>query len=162
MFYPLTHFLQAHAPGVVYLMKHSELGLATWCLSSWWWIRNESLRVIDWLLKPHRHRPAFRYDVGGVSRGDILFRTGGGPLGVARRLGTHCNATPRFEPVCSAVSTRQGVGLFSPLQQRPAQLVPRVGVRCWMERGDLVGLGRSSAQNVVGLHRPTYLHKPHV
>jgi hypothetical protein len=28
----------------VYLMKHSELGLAAWCLGSWWcvlWIRNK-------------------------------------------------------------------------------------------------------------------------
>jgi hypothetical protein len=33
-----------HVSGVVYLMKHSELGLAAWCLSSWWralWIRNK-------------------------------------------------------------------------------------------------------------------------
>jgi hypothetical protein len=33
-----------HAPGVVYLMKCSELGLAAWCLGSWWcvlWIRNK-------------------------------------------------------------------------------------------------------------------------
>jgi hypothetical protein len=25
-----------HVPGVVYLMKCSELGLAAWCLGSWW------------------------------------------------------------------------------------------------------------------------------
>ena len=33
-----------HVPGVVYLMKRSELGLAAWCLGSWWcvlWIRNK-------------------------------------------------------------------------------------------------------------------------
>jgi hypothetical protein len=33
----------------------------------------------------------------------ILVRLGGGPLG-GSPVGTHCNATPRFEPVCSAVS----------------------------------------------------------
>jgi hypothetical protein len=25
-----------HVPGVVYLMKRSEWGLAAWCLGSWW------------------------------------------------------------------------------------------------------------------------------
>ena len=33
-----------HVLGVVYLMKRSELGLAAWCLGSWWcvlWIRNK-------------------------------------------------------------------------------------------------------------------------
>jgi hypothetical protein len=33
-----------HVPGVVYLMKRSEWGLAAWCLSSWscvLWIRNK-------------------------------------------------------------------------------------------------------------------------
>jgi hypothetical protein len=33
-----------HVPGVVYLMKRSEWGLAAWCLGSWWcvlWIRNK-------------------------------------------------------------------------------------------------------------------------
>jgi hypothetical protein len=46
-----THYLKAahiymHLPGVVYLMKRSELGLAAWCLGSWWcvlWIRNKLL-----------------------------------------------------------------------------------------------------------------------
>jgi hypothetical protein len=101
------------------------------------------------------------YDVGGVPPGGTPFRTEGGPRGAARRLVTHCNATPRFEPVCSAVSGSL-LGLHSSSGQRPAQLVPRVGVRCWVERGDLVGLGRSSAQNSVDLHGPTHLHKPRV
>jgi hypothetical protein len=33
-----------HVPGVVYLMKRSELGLAAWFMGSWWcvlWIRNK-------------------------------------------------------------------------------------------------------------------------
>ena len=47
IFCPLTHCLpiaHMHVLGVVYLMKRSELGLAAWCLGSWWcvlWIRNK-------------------------------------------------------------------------------------------------------------------------
>ena len=86
----------------------------------------------------------------------ILVRLGGGPLG-GSPVGTHCNATPRFEPVCSAVS---GSLLSTPAAASTAGS-PR-WVRCWVERGDSVGLGRSSARNAVDLHRPTHLHKPHV
>jgi hypothetical protein len=56
--------------------------------------------------RDHDAETTWYCDVGGagVSRGDTPFRIAGGPRGAARWLGTHCNATPRFEPVCSAVS----------------------------------------------------------
>jgi hypothetical protein len=52
----------------------------------------------------------------------------------------------------AALPTPLRLGLFSPVtpnsssQQQPAQLVPHVGVRCWVERGDLVSLGRPSVR----------------
>jgi hypothetical protein len=41
---PLLQIPHMHVPGVVYLMKRSELGLAAWCLGSWWcvlWFKNK-------------------------------------------------------------------------------------------------------------------------
>jgi hypothetical protein len=98
-------------------------------------------------------------DVGGVSRGDAPFRIAGGPRGAARRLGTHCNATPCFEPVCSAVA-----GWVSPLHSNSGQhsWFPTLGSAAGWREGIWCGLGRSSAQNAVGLHRPTHLHMSHV
>ena len=60
----------------------------------------------------------------------ILVRLGGGPLG-GSPVGTHCNATPRFEPVCSAVS---GSPLSTPAAASAAG-APRRGTLLGGERG---------------------------
>jgi hypothetical protein len=67
-FFLLTHCLQIahmHVPGVVYLMKRSELGLAAWCLGgcSWWCglcIRNKL---------PLSNMPSFTRYSGSTSSG---------------------------------------------------------------------------------------------
>ena len=58
----------------------------------------------------------------------------GGPLG-GSPVWTHCIATPRLEPVCSAVSGSS----FSPHQQRVVP--PCWGSAAGVERGDLVWPG---------------------
>jgi hypothetical protein len=81
--------------------------------------------------RDHVAETTWYYDVGGVSRGDIPVRIVGGPRGAARRLGTHCNATPRLEPVCSAVS---GSPLSTPAAASAAG-APRWGTLLGGERG---------------------------
>jgi hypothetical protein len=81
--------------------------------------------------RDHDAETAWYCDVEGVSRGDIPVRIVGGPRGAARRLGTHCNATSRLEPVCSAVS---GSPLSTPAASSAAG-APRRGALLGGERG---------------------------
>jgi hypothetical protein len=109
--------------------------------------------VIQWDCPPIRHARGRLAMAGTTSGAPPLSHTSAHP-GWRHSLSSEWLKARR----CIAVN---GSLLSTPaLQQRPAQLVPHVGVRCWVERGDSVGLGRSSAQNAVDLHRPTHLHMP--
>jgi hypothetical protein len=66
IFCPLAHCLQVahmHVPGVVYLMKRSEWGLAAWCLDSWWCAPLWTLEGGSFLIKSTRF-PALDFGLG--------------------------------------------------------------------------------------------------
>jgi hypothetical protein len=86
----------------------------------------------------------------------------GGPLG-GSPVWTHCNATPRLEPVCLwRVAQCVGVGIPSLHTSSGHTVVaPLCGSAAGWRGGIWCGMDRSPRSNAVGLRRPTHSHTPH-